>query len=66
MHLQQTAFESIVVKGEIANYEQFLNLPQCFQLHLSNVISFTDIFYIFGYMFLNMFTAADLLYVGKG
>ena len=29
-HQQQTAFENIVGKGEIAHYEQFLLFPQCF------------------------------------
>ena len=32
MHQQQTAFENIVGKGEIARYEQFLLFPQCFLL----------------------------------
>ena len=30
MHQQQTAFENIVAKGEIAHNEQFLLFPQCF------------------------------------
>ena len=30
MHQQQTAFENIVGKGEIALNEQFLLFPQCF------------------------------------
>ena len=29
---QQTTFENIVAKGEIAHDEQFLLWPQCFQL----------------------------------
>ena len=33
-HLQQTIFENIVAKGEIAHDEQFPLLPQCFQLFL--------------------------------
>ena len=32
MHQQQTAFEDIVGKGEIARNEQFLVFPQCFLL----------------------------------
>ena len=32
-HQQQTAFENIVGKGEIACNEQFLLLPQCFLLN---------------------------------
>ena len=34
MHQQQTAFENIVGKGEIACNEQFLLFPQCFLLNL--------------------------------
>ena len=30
-HQQETAFENIVGKGEIARNEQFLLFPQCFQ-----------------------------------
>ena len=33
MHQQQTAFENIVGKEEIARYEQFLLFPQCFLLN---------------------------------
>ena len=32
-HQQQTAFENIVGKGEIARHEQFLLFPQCFLLN---------------------------------
>ena len=32
-HQQQTAFENIVGKGEIARNEQFLLFPQCFLLN---------------------------------
>ena len=32
-HQQQTAFENMVGKGEIACDEQFLLFPQCFQLN---------------------------------
>ena len=32
--LQQTTFEDILTKGEVAQYEQFLLLPQCFHLFL--------------------------------
>ena len=42
MHQQQTAFENIVGKGEIARNEQFLLFPQCF---LPNqIIVFVHIF----------------------
>ena len=33
MHQQQTPFENIEGKAEIACNEQFLLLPQCFLLH---------------------------------
>ena len=33
MNQQQTAFEKIVGKGEIARNEQFLLFPQCFLLN---------------------------------
>ena len=44
-HQQQTAFENIVRKGEIARNEQFLLFPQCFLL---NHISVSPFVYIFG------------------
>ena len=43
MHQQQTAFENIVGKGEIARYEQFLLFPQCFQLNQITVSPFVHI-----------------------
>ena len=39
-HQQQTAFENIVGKGEIAQYEQFLLFPQSFQLNQITVSQF--------------------------
>ena len=33
MHQEQTAFENIVGKGEIARNHQFLLFPQCFLLN---------------------------------
>ena len=44
MHQQQTAFENIVEKEEIACYEQFLLFPQCFPLHQIIVSLFVHIF----------------------
>ena len=38
MHQQQTAFENIVGKEEIARNEQFLLFPQCF-LHNQKIVS---------------------------
>ena len=65
MHLQQTTFENIVTKGEIAQDEQFHLLPQCFQLLSVIILSFIEISLVFAGYFLNS-SAADLLYVGKG
>ena len=46
MHQQQTAFENLVWKGEIARDEQFLLFPQCFLLNQIIVSLFVHIFYI--------------------
>ena len=43
-HQQQTAFENIVGKGEIAHDEQFLLFPQCFLLDEIIVTPFVHIF----------------------
>ena len=43
---QQTNFENIVVKGEIAHDEQFLLWPQCFIPYLPVKLYFTDIFQV--------------------
>ena len=40
MHQQQTAFENIVGKEEIAPYEQFLRFPLCFPLNQVVVFPF--------------------------
>ena len=44
MHQEQTAFENIVGKGEIACTEQFLLFPHCFQLNQIIVSPFVHIF----------------------
>ena len=44
MHQQQTAYENIVGKGEIARYEQFLLFPKCFLLNQMIVFPFDQIF----------------------
>ena len=44
MHQQLTSFENIVGKGEIACYEQFLLVPQCFLLNQIIVSPFVHIF----------------------
>ena len=46
MHQQQTAFENIVGKEEIARNEQFLLFPPCFQLNQTAVSLFVHIFYV--------------------
>ena len=44
MHQQQTVFENIVGKGEIARSEQFLLFPQCCLLNQIVVSQFVHIF----------------------
>ena len=44
MHPQQTAFENIVGKGEIARNEPFLLFPQCFLLIKKIVSPFVNIY----------------------
>ena len=44
MHQQETAFENIVGKEEIAHDEQFLLFPQCFLLNQKLVSPFVNIF----------------------
>ena len=44
MHQQQTAFENIVGKEEIARNEQFLIHQQCFLLNQKNVSSLVNIY----------------------
>ena len=46
MHQQQTAFENIVGKVEIALNEQFLLFPQCFLLKQITASPFVHIFKI--------------------
>ena len=44
MHQQQTAFDNIVGKEEIARNEQFLLFPQCFLLNQKIVFPFVNIY----------------------
>ena len=44
MHQQQTAFENIVGKEEIARNDQFLLFPQCFVLNQKIVSPFVNIY----------------------
>ena len=46
MHQQQTAFENIVEKEEIAGNKQFLLFPQCFLLNQKVVSPFVNVFEI--------------------
>ena len=45
MHQQQTAFENIEGKGEIARNKQFLHFPQCFLLNQILVSPFVHFFF---------------------
>ena len=50
MHQQQTAFENIVGKEEVAHSEQFLLFPQCFLLNqkiASPFVNFFDVISLF-------------------
>ena len=50
MHQQQTAFENIEGKEEIAHNEQFLLFPLCFLLNqkiVSPFVNIYDIIYLF-------------------
>ena len=42
-----TTFKNIMAKAKIAHKEQFLHLPQCFQLFSIITLSFDEIFHIF-------------------
>ena len=44
MHQQETAFEKIVEKEEIARNEQFLLFPQCFLLNQIIILLYVHIF----------------------
>ena len=48
-HQQQTAFDNIVGKEEIARNEQFLLFPQCFLLNQKIVSRFVHIFDIISF-----------------
>ena len=65
MHQQQTAFEIIVGKGEIACNKQFLLFPQCFQLNQITVSPFVHIFDIIS-LFAAEFEEPKIGISGKG
>ena len=48
--INNTAFESIVGKGDIAHNQQFLLFPQCFLLNQIIVSPFVDIFDIISFV----------------
>ena len=58
-------FENIVTKGEIAQNEIFLLLPQCFKLFSVIIPTIIEIFHILEWT-CSKSSAVDLLYVGKG
>ena len=58
-------WKNIVTKEEIAQDEQFLLLPQCFQLYLIVKLSFVEIVQVCVNKFWKS-PAAELLYEGKG
>ena len=63
-HQQQTAFENIEGKGEIARNEQFLLFPQCFLLNQIIVYPFVHIFDIS--LFASEFEEPKIGVSGKG
>ena len=64
-HLQLTTFENIVAKRRNSSLnEQFLLLPQCFQLYLMIILSFSKISHLLAQM-LSMSSASDLMCVGE-
>ena len=72
-HQQQTVFENIVGKEEIARDEQFLLIPQCFLLNQKLVSPFVNIYDItlfmtshyFFFLLLN-WKSLKLTYEAKG
>ena len=63
MHPQQTAFENIVGKGEIARNKQFLFFPQCFLLNHIIVSPFVH-FFLTSYLYLLLnFKSCSVLFL---
>ena len=65
MHQQQTAFENIVEKGEIAGNKRFLLFPQCFLLNQIIVSPFVPAFEIIS-LFAAEFKEPKIGISGKG
>ena len=65
MHQQQTAFENIEGKEEIARNEQFLLFPQCFLLSQTIVPHSSILLTSFFYLLLN-WKSQKLVYGVKG
>ena len=59
------SLENIVTKGEIDHDDQFLQLPNCFQLYSIYIHSSMENFHIFAPI-CSKFSAGDLMYVAKG
>ena len=57
--------ENIVVREEIAQNEQLLLLPECYQFYLILKFSFIEIVHVFVHKFWKT-SATEMLYVGKG
>ena len=64
MHQQQTGFENIVGKEEIAHYEQFLLLPQCFLLN-QIIVPYLSIFLTSYFLFASQLEEATTGKWGK-
>ena len=64
MYKQETAFQNIVRKGEIARKEQFLLFPQCFPLN-QIIASLLSIFHIIS-LFAAEFDEPKIGISGKG
>ena len=65
MHQQQTAFENIVGKGEIAHNEQFLLFPQYFLLN-QIIVSLLSFFFDVISLFAAEFEDPKISESGKG
>ena len=65
MHQQETAFENIVGKGEIAHSEQFPLFPQCFLLKQLTVSHLSIFLPSYLYLLLN-WNSLKLTYEVKG
>ena len=65
MHQQQTAFENIVGKEEIAHNEQFLLFPQCFLVN-QIIVPHLSIFFYIKFLFAGQSEKPKIGKLGKG